>query len=309
MIKTCLELRDEYRKNNFSITTDKLQFIGADGFDVYNISKPFIDGGRQLLAGRVELRDSEDSTVRFFEVNDTVCTLVSDAPSFRLQDPFVHVIGDQLILGGVEIFDHPQQPGELWWRTVVYGGASLADLQPLFVGPNGMKDIRFVDLGGRIGVFTRPQGEYGGRGQVGFMIIDDWSELSADLVAQAPLIDGLFVADEWGGVNDAHFVGGTSIAVLGHCACFGEQGERHYYPITFIFDYATAAVSDVQIIFERSDLPAGNSKRPDLIDVVFPGGMLLNDGAMQIYCGLSDAEAGRVIIADPFVRGRSMHER
>ncbi|TLG72936.1 DUF1861 family protein [Culicoidibacter larvae] len=309
MIKTCLELRDEYRKNNFSITADKLQFIGVDGFDVYNISKPFIDGGRQLLAGRVEPRDSEDSTVRFFEVNDTVCTLVSDAPEFRLQDPFVHVVRDQLILGGVEIFEHPQQPGALWWRTVVYGGASLADLKPLFVGPNGMKDIRFVDLGARIGVFTRPQGEYGGRGQIGFVTITDWHELSADLVAQAPLIDGLFVADEWGGVNDAHFLGDTSIAVLGHCACFGEQGERHYYPFTFVFDFTTMTVSNVKMIFERSDLPAGASKRPDLIDVVFPGGMHLFDGVMQVYCGLSDAEAGRVIISDPFVKGRLTNEQ
>ena len=63
------------------------------------------------------------------------------------------------MVGGVEIFPHPTIAGSLAWRTRFYHGSGGEDLQPFAVGPDGMKDIRLVELAdGRIGVFTRPQG-------------------------------------------------------------------------------------------------------------------------------------------------------
>ena len=62
------------------------------------------------------------------------------------------------------------------------------------------------------------------------------------------------------------------------------------------------------IIATRSDFPSGESKRPDLQDVIFSGGLLrLEDGTAWLYAGLSDAEAARVLIADPFsVKSRGL---
>ena len=58
----------------------------------------------------------------------------------------------------------------------------------------------------------------------------------------------------------------------------------------------------MQIIATRADFPPGASKRPDLEDVIFSGGLVrLPDGKAWFYAGLSDAEAGRILIDDPFV--------
>ena len=45
-----------------------------------------------------------------------------------------------------------------------------------------MKDIRLILLSdNRIGVFTRPQGKIGGRGRIGFMIVNSLKELGLDI--------------------------------------------------------------------------------------------------------------------------------
>nr|WP_274648727.1 DUF1861 family protein [Paenibacillus humicola] len=57
-----------------------------------------------------------------------------------------------------------------------------------------------------------------------------------------------------------------------------------------------------KIIAERMQFPSGPAKRPDLTDVIFSGGLIrLPDGQAVLYCGISDTEAHRMIIPDPFV--------
>ena len=66
-IKTCEVLLDEYLKSKNKIyDVQKINFINVGENDVYNISAPFMDNGKLIIAGRVEARDSEWSTVYFF---------------------------------------------------------------------------------------------------------------------------------------------------------------------------------------------------------------------------------------------------
>jgi len=45
----------------------------------------------------------------------------------------------------------------------------------------------------------------------------------------------------------------------------------------------------------------GESKRPDLMDVVFSGGLVRDgQGKARLYAGISDAEAQVMTIDDPF---------
>ena len=55
-----------YKKRNETIQTEKLSFSGVGDKDVYNITAPFEDEGQQVIAGRVEGRDTEYSKVVFF---------------------------------------------------------------------------------------------------------------------------------------------------------------------------------------------------------------------------------------------------
>jgi hypothetical protein len=213
-----------------------------------------------------------------------------------LQDPFVSRIGDQLVVGGVQV--SPKEggaPGELAWKTVFYGTSDLVDFSHLATGPQGMKDIRLVSLAdGRIGVFTRPQGSLaaslgaaGERGSVGFVIIDALSELNAATLSAAPLLADQPPANEWWGINAARSLPGGDLDVLGHVARFDATGDRHYYPITFRFEPLTRRSRDLRLLVERSQLgPLGESKRADLTDVLFSGGL---DGN-TLYVGAGDAE-------------------
>lgn len=302
-VKTCEMLLQEYTAQNpLARNAEKLAFAGVGDKDVYNITAPFLDEGEPVIAGRVESRESEYSEVRFFIERNGEWVPREGAPAFELQDPFQTRIGGELVLGGVQIYPHPTQENALMWRTVFYKGKSIAELKPFFKGPDGMKDLRLVELqDGGIGIFTRPQGEKGGRGKIGFARVNRLEDLSIELIAHTPLLEGQFIDEEWGGANEAHLLGNGRIGVLGHIASFDAQGDRHYYPMAFALDPATGAYSDIELIAVRDQFLPGAAKRTDLADVVFSGGLVRNgDGTAVLYAGISDAEAHRLTIADPF---------
>jgi len=59
---------------------------------------------------------------------------------------------------------------------------------------------------------------------------------------------------------------------------------------------------DMKIIAERCNMLPSDTKRPDLQDVLFSGGLLRDQhGNSVLYTGVSDADAQRVTIIDPFI--------
>lgn len=303
-VKTCEQLLMEYAiKDVFVTDTQKLNFTGVDHKDVYNITAPFQDEGEWVIAGRVEARDSEHSNVVFFVERDGQWAPREGAPILELQDPFFTKINGELIVGGVQIYPHPVKADALMWRTVFYRGKNIASLELFFIGPDGMKDLRLVDLKDGIGVLTRPQGDKGGRGKIGFTRIASLEALSIPLIEETPLLEGQFVDEEWGGANEAHLLKNGLLGVLGHIASFDEAGDRHYYPMVFAIDPETGDYSGIQLIAVRNQFLPGVAKRPDLEDVVFSGGLVRHqDGTAHIYAGISDAEAQRATIPDPFAQ-------
>ncbi|WP_412899296.1 MTP-1 family protein [Bacillus sp. 1P02SD] len=297
-----IQLLDEYRKNNKQpYEKMRIPFTGVPGKDVYNITAPFEDEGELVIAGRVESRDSEHSEVMFFVNHDGQWIQRENSRVFKLQDPFFTKIGEELIFGGVEIFPHPTLQGALSWRTAFYRGKNIASLEKFFEGPDGMKDLRLVELkDGSIGIFTRPQGKKGGRGKIGFTKVKTLEELSVEVINDAPLLNQ-FLDEEWGGANEIHLLSNGQLGVLGHIARFDDVGDRHYYSMVFVIDPENGEYSDIQIIAERADFLDGPTKRPDLLDVVFSGGLVrTSDEKAELYAGISDADAQKIIIPDPF---------
>lgn len=303
-VQTCEQLLEEFKSNEQPTNPEKITFLGVGNNDVYNISAPFEDEGELVIAGRVESRDTEHSKVYFFFKQNGEWVPRENAPILELQDPFFTKIAGELVLGGVQIFPHPVNEGKLGWRTVFYKGQSIANLQEFAKGPDGMKDLRLVELKDKsIGVLTRPQGEKGGRGKIGWTRIPSLSELTIEVINEAPLLENQFIDEQWGGANEAHLLSNGLIGVLGHIANFDEEGNRHYYPMAFGLDPETGSFSDMKLIATRSNFLPGPSKRPDLVDVVFSGGLIRNsDGSADLYAGISDADAQKITILDPFLQ-------
>jgi hypothetical protein len=301
-VKTCQELLKEMTAK--LMNPEKIVFTGIGDKDVYNITAPFEDEGELVIAGRTELRDSEHSHVYFFVERNGEWVPRENSPVLELQDPFFTKIAGDLVLGGVQTFPHPTKEGALGWRTVFYKGTSINQLKEFSKGPDGMKDLRLIELkDGSVGVLTRPQGEKGGRGKIGWMRIASLDELTIDAIHDAPLLAGQFMDEEWGGANEPHLLTNGLVGVLGHIASFDQDGNRHYYPMAFALDPETAEVSDIRIICARKFFQPGPAKRPDLVDVVFSGGLVRNvdEGKAVLYAGISDAEAQKIVIDDPFL--------
>ncbi|BBN97993.1 DUF1861 family protein [Sporolactobacillus terrae] len=302
-VTECLDLLEDYMSRHPTIyEVEKLNFLGAGAKDVYNCTAPFCDEGRQLIAARVESRESEEAHVGFFEQTAEGWRLIPDLPFFPLQDPFVTRIDGQLLFGGVWV--KRAANGDSQWRTLFYQGASIRMLKPYFGGPIGMKDLRLAQLpNGQILVLTRPQGRKGGRGKIGYLVLASLNELTLDKIADAPLLEGHFAEAEWGGANEVHPLKNGTAGVLGHIAYFDAQGNRHYYSMVFALDPLTGRHTPVKIIAVRKDFLDGPAKRTDLRDVVFSGGAIRHkeSGVMELYAGTSDAEAQRIVIDDPFL--------
>ncbi len=281
----------------------KTPFSGVGEKDVYNIAAPFIYQGQPTIAGRVESRDEElAEIVLFSEAEDGAWHPIDGAPTFPgLQDPAITQIDGRNLLGGVRF---PVAIGDDThaWQMEFYLEQKDGSFEKAFSGPPKMKDIRLAQLpSGDIVVMTRPQGERGGRGKIGYLIVDSLAAITDEAIKNAPLFDQC-PAEEWVGANEVHILDTGQLGVLGHIAHFDGQGNRHYYAMAFSFDPSTGECSPHQIIAKREDFPPGDSKRPDLVDVIFSGGLIRHDdGRATLYAGLSDAEAGWVEISDPFV--------
>ncbi|PCI60811.1 MAG: hypothetical protein COB35_08205 [Gammaproteobacteria bacterium] len=291
-------------KNN----TGKLSFESVDGQDVYNITAPFVSAGKTVIAGRVEPRDKEHSSVMFFEQKDGSWYPVVDAPVFKLQDPFITFINGELIFGGVEIkeINTTNINKRFEWKTVFYRGTDIFSLTEFFTGPVGMKDIRLCDLNnGNVGVFTRPQGDKGGRGTIGYTEVSSLDELSVEIVDKASLLENMFHPMDWGGVNDTYLLENGEIGLLAHIACYESDDikqQRHYYAASFKFDPISRQFNSFKIIACRSQFKEGATKRPDLTDVIFSSGLVEDNGKTILYAGVSDAEAHWLEISNPFAQ-------
>ena len=138
-----------------------------------------------------------------------------------------------------------------------------------------MKDIRLHELpDGRVLLLTRPQGEVGGRGKIGWTILDSLAQLDVPHIEAATVLQGQFLPEEWGGGNEVHRLAGTRVGVLSHIARFDEAGCRHYHATAFVLDWASGAYTPMQMIAMRCNFADGPSKRPDLQDVIFSGGLV-----------------------------------
>ena len=280
----------------------KLIFQGMGQRDVYNVTAPFDYLGHPTIAGRVEKRDDELSEIHLFRQNAEVWEPLPFFPSFAgLQDPCVTRLKGKLLIGGVR-YPVACPDGTEAWQMEFYLENTEDSFVHVFTGPLKMKDIRFLELAhDQLLVLTRPQGKRGGRGKIGFLIIGDISELTDEIIEQAPLLD-LCPDEQWVGGNEAHLLESGLIGVLGHLASFDENGDRSYQPMVFPLDPKTGRHGPCEVIARRKDFPPGPAKRPDLVDVVFSGGLSrMENGKARLFVGLSDAEAGWIDLTDPFL--------
>jgi hypothetical protein len=304
---SCRELIKEYEEGQKVEASSKLTFLGVDGYDVYNITPDFEWDGKRYIVGRVEKRENEMSFVRIFENSgkDTYTAVYPELIFYNFQDPFVTKINGELILGGVHIMCDPLYPDRIFsWHTLFYKGKHINELSLFAEGPSHMKDIRLVEQAdGSIGIFTRPQGLKGGLGRIGYINVPTLDDVNGEAMESAHIYDTHFLSTEWGGVNEVHLLKDGRLGIVGHIAYRDkEENKLHYHSMTFVFDPKAGNHTPVKLIARRKDVTTSQeSKRPDLLDVLFTGGLVRNeDGTAYLYTGVSDCMAYRVTVADPF---------
>lgn len=280
--------------------TSKIKFKGLENENIYNTTIPIEFEGEKYILGRSEDPKTNKSFIRFYKKENSTYILDKSFPSYNLEDPFITKIKGLYVVGGVDakinLF------GKWTWKTIFYIGKDLKKLKKIGEGPKGMKDIRLIELpSGTIGVFTRPQGKVGGRGKIGYFEIKSLRELNSKKISKAKLITNYFAKGEWGGANFLTILKSGKIGVLGHIAKYDRKGNRHYFPITFAFNPITKKSSTMRIIAKRSDFEKSKTKRKDLYDVIFPGGLIRQkNNKVTMYAGIADAETHKMTMSDPF---------
>lgn len=307
-MKRCQEQVEEFVKSRKVQKGEILKFQGIEDADVYNPSVTFQSNGITVMAGRVQQREGTLSKVVFFSEEDGVWTPIVGAPEFELEDPFVTMIQNEIVLGGVRLVWEGKQLK--YWVTDFYRGKDINHLTYVTSGPTHMKDVRLVELkDGRIGVFSRPQGQkmidkYGCIAKIGFTVVNCLEEVNAVIIENAPFIEGLFLPDEWGGCNQLHSLKNGLIGVIGHKAYGVDSADEkilHYYGMAFVIHPETREMSELKIISSRDCFPEGPARHERLKDVTFTAGIIRNvDNTAVLYTGLSDCQVGRITIPDPF---------
>lgn len=305
--------RNLFEKKKKIYESYKLIFLGLQNKDVYNPSIPFKWGDKEYLYGRIEHRDEwARSLVGLFKrTNQDEWSLVSNSKLYQLEDPFITIINEELILGGVFV-EHKQNKIDKYY-TCFFRGKDPNSLNYFTSGPDNMKDIRLVELqDNKIGVFSRPKNNeikkiYNSESIIGFTKINNLNELNKRVIEEAKCIPNLFQNGEWGGVNQAYQLENGLIGVIGHkcykCHDQNNQPLSSYTNIAFIFDPIKHEILDLKIIGTRNCYPKGPTKKPYLSDCAFTSGIVLNDNnKVNLYSGLSDCEVGRILIDNPFLK-------
>lgn len=305
---TLKEERELFDKNGKIYESVKVKFIGVDGYDVYNCSIPFVWQGKKYIYGRVERRSEwARSTVALFEeTGKDEFTKVKDSFVYQLEDPYVAYIDDLLVLGGTHVLKERELVKTYY--GYFYRGTDLNDMYYFTTGPDYMKDIRLVQMPDkRIGVFSRPRSKeilekYGSESMVGFRIINNLDELTAEAVATAPLVHNTFEDMQWGGCNQCYMLSSGFIGIIGH-KCYNDEENNNsvYLNVAYIFDPNKNEMVSSKVIATRKSYPDGPAKKPNLEDCAFPGGIVMRpDGKTDLYSGIGDCEVGRVTIDYPF---------
>lgn len=203
------EMVAQFKQDRKIYDSTLVKFIGVEGFDVYNCSIPFEMDGKRYIYGRVERRNEwARSWARLFEeIGKDTFQLVPDTMIYQLEDPYITFINGELVMGGTHVRYDGGNIGD--YRGYFYRGNDLHDLRFFTSGPEFMKDIRLVQFGDKIGVFSRPDGK------VGFAIIDDLSQLTSAVIANAPLLP-VIEEDEYGGCNQCYALKDGYIGIIGH---------------------------------------------------------------------------------------------
>jgi len=299
-----MDFRKEWSilKKNKVISSKKLRFFGIKPvFDIYNPSKTFNVEGRNYIFGRVEKRrDHAKSKIFLFEeVSEDIFKVEKRFKSLDLEDPFITSINKEFILGGVRV-RRDAFSGKISFKTIFYRFTNPFSLHEFAQGPKNMKDIRLVDMGDSIGVFTRPMGGKFGRGKIGFTVINSLETLNEETINSAKLIRFPFGQGEWGGVNDVINLGKNKLGVFGHLSFLSNVEKRNYFPISFMFDVKTRKITKLRLLFRREDLDFDLPKSKILYNVIFPGGCIIEGSRIKMYCGVGDSFSYKVILDNPF---------
>lgn len=264
--------------------------------EIGTIYNPTADN-RGEMAARIEALGNQHSRVAGFREEGGLYVPNLKAPVFEnSQDPaWMPNIKKQDIFAVIHTTEN--RAGEIInWQEVFYtfqGGLENIDVnKPFALGPEKMKDIRLVEwTDGKIGVFTRPQGEVGGRGKVAYIEIDTLSDLTT-AIPQAVIIPDVFIDEEWGGVNNIKVLSNTEAGLTMHIARFNpENGEKKdYYPATAIFHRNSCTITEMEIIGRANDLPFKvTPKMPNLGEVMFMGGAAQEaDNHISLTMGTGD---------------------
>lgn len=325
------ELIEEHRERRASAPVRVGRIVMVQGIpedkDAYNPSGPFTLDGERYQWFRIESRDAQDAVAMLAKERKEVYEIVPDVPSLPLEDPFIAQVGDEFLVGGVEIHKD-EHDWVIGYRTVFYKGRALDSLERYMEGPDGMKDIRVVPLtsgadAGRLQVFTRPHFPIHARmmGRIAVTTFANLDEFSCERLTPdyTEWMHGFFIETEWGGVNDAYDLGNNLTGALAHISKFDTEGKRHYAAAAFVFDRVSRQYSPIEIIAERRDFPEGPMKimpenlnypemHDDLADVLFSSRLSPKDGSLAtanmvtLTCGLSDARTGELDIPNPFAR-------
>jgi len=192
-------------------------------------------------------------------------------------------------------------------------GRSIDTMEKIATGPAHRKGTRIVYLGdSKWGVFNRPQGEY----RPGVITYTEFTAMTQEefieefqkaILDVSTVIPDLCQPDEWVGPNFAWPLKDGKIGVIGHLAAMLNKatGEREYSAMSFVYDPSTNTTKEMKVIATKAafeDLGVGRRiDRDDLDNVIYPGGaVVLPNGKIRLYCGVSDLKAGYIDIDDPF---------
>ncbi len=304
----------EFKQVGFYLdTSEARRWYGNQHLSFYNPSSVF--NGMFFIRVEPFPYSAELSTVWLAEIESEeeerilaklIKPITDISPVYSYEDPTVLRIGNDFFLS-IVISDkrtYYQEIYSLEFNSSEKGAPCLRE--KIHELPPGLKGLRFYDLGDRIILFTRPQGEFllkdrrkfikGEKGKVGYKLIKKSEFDLKDMLQRAysePANALICPSEGWVGVNE--LIPDLRLLIY-HKADFSNDGRKIYKAcISHISFSNEIPVLDEILTVSRHDfdIQTGYEPNHELYDIVYPSGFYKSEsGYVYILLGISDNTTG-----------------
>ena len=279
--KSIKSIMKVYNSKNL-IRSERFRITGLRNNAIFQLSSQIWINSKKYMIAEIEGDNSRESKVVFIKKEKNYWIVDENSKCPKLSNIKIFNIHDKIILLGKEEN-----------KMVIYSGDSINTLEKV-KEYDDVQDMVLINISNKIRIFFKRNGK------ISYSEANNLEELYEGVLGHSKIILD-FASGEWGSISQAILLNNDKIGILGYIARKSKVAGNYFcYPFVFCFNPISYDTTSIRILLKRGELPDGDSKSPELYNVVLPAGIVRKKNSATLYATIGELEGYNIEIKDPF---------